>query len=58
MLELGVAKELGLTLAQLRASCSKDDLIIWSAYFGILNEDQEKAMAEAQKKGAGRGRMR
>lgn len=56
MLELGVAKELGLTLAQLRDSCSRDELLIWSAYFGVLNEDQEKAMEDAKK--ASKGRMR
>lgn len=56
MLELGVCKELGMTLAQLRNSCTKDDLVIWSAYFGVLNEDQAKQMEDAKK--AGKGRMR
>jgi hypothetical protein len=56
MLELGVSKELGMTLAQLRNSCSKDELLIWSAYFGVINEDQQKQFEDAKK--ANRGRMR
>ena len=56
MLELGVAKELGMTLAQLHNSCSRDELLIWSAYFGVLNEDQQQQMEAARK--AGKGRMR
>jgi hypothetical protein len=60
MLELGVAKELGKTLGQLRDSCTRDDLLIWSAYFSVLNENQENEIDKARKqnKGAGRGRMR
>jgi hypothetical protein len=56
MLELGVCKELGMTVAQLRDSCTRDDLMIWSAYFSVLNEDQAKQMEDAKK--ANRGRMR
>ena len=56
MLELGVCKELGMTVAQLRDSCTRDDLMTWSAYFSVLNEDQAKQMEDAKK--ANRGRMR
>jgi hypothetical protein len=56
MLELGVCKELGMTVAQLRDSCTRDDLMTWSAYFSVLNEDQVKQMEDAKK--ANRGRMR
>lgn len=56
MLELGVAKELGMTLAQLRNSASRDELILWSAYFAVLNEDQQKQIDAAKKAGAGRMR--
>jgi hypothetical protein len=56
MLELAVAKELGMTLTQLRDSCSRDDLLIWSAYFGVLNENQQKQIEDAKK--AKGGRMR
>lgn len=59
MLELGVCKELGMTVAQLRDSCTRDDLMIWSAHFSVLNEDQEKRAEEAKKEArANRGRMR
>lgn len=59
MLELGVAKELGMTLTQLRDSCSRDEMLIWSAYFGVLNENQQKAIEDAEKQSkAKRGRLR
>lgn len=45
-----------MTLAQLRSSCTRDELMIWSAYFSVLNEDQQKAMDEAKK--ASKGRVR
>jgi hypothetical protein len=56
MLELGVCKEFGLAPSQLRDSCTRDDMLILSAYFSVLNEDQAKQMEDAKK--ANRGRMR
>jgi hypothetical protein len=44
MLQLGVAKELGYTLAKLNAELSYEELVIWSAYFDLINEEQEKAI--------------
>lgn len=57
MFELHVAKELGMTLAQLRASCTRDDLVLWSAYFQVIEEDREKVRADAEAK-AGRAPSR
>ena len=50
MLQFGVAKELGLTLYQVRSTMTAEELLGWSAYFSILNEDQENAMADAKRR--------
>jgi hypothetical protein len=44
MLQLSVCKELGYTLAKLNAEMTLEELYVWSAYFGVLNEEQDKAM--------------
>jgi hypothetical protein len=44
MLQLGIAKELGMSLAKLNQEITPEELIIWSLYFEIQNENQEKAM--------------
>ena len=41
MLQFGVAKELGKSLREIR-DMTLDELIGWSAYFQIINEEQEK----------------
>ena len=50
MLQFGVAKELGLTLSQVRSTMTAEELFGWSAYFVILNEDQEKAIEDAKRR--------
>lgn len=49
MLQFGIAKELGLSLAQVR-SMTPEELIAWSAYFQILNEDQQKEMDKIKRR--------
>ena len=44
MLSFGLAKELGMTVQQLHENITVEELIGWSAYFGIINKEQEKAM--------------
>ena len=44
MLQLGVAKELKYTLLELQQKMTIEELLIWSAYFKILNEEQEKML--------------
>jgi hypothetical protein len=44
MLQLGVARELGMSLARLNQEVTPEELTIWSCYFSIQNEEQEKAM--------------
>jgi len=50
MLQFGVAKELGLTLSQVTTTMTAEELIGWSAYFQILNEDQEKELEKAKRR--------
>ena len=49
MLQFGVAKELGKSLAEVR-NMTMEELIGWSAYFLILNEEQEKAFEKAKRR--------
>lgn len=44
MLSFGLAKELGMTVQQLHENITVEELIGWSAYFSIINKEQEKAM--------------
>ena len=50
MLQFGVAKELGMSLSEVRSTMTPEELIGWSAYFHVLNEDQEKAMEKAKRR--------
>ena len=43
MLQFGIAKELGKSLTEIR-QMTIEEIIGWSAYFQILNEDQEEEM--------------
>jgi hypothetical protein len=49
MLQFGVAKELGKTVAELQRIMTPEELIGWSAYFMILNEDQEREIEKAKR---------
>ncbi len=49
MLQFGVAKELGKSLAEVR-DMTLDEIIGWSAYFQIINEEQEKAYEKAKRR--------
>jgi hypothetical protein len=50
MLQFGVAKELGMSLSEVRTTMTAEELLGWSAYFKILNEDQEKEMKKARRR--------
>jgi hypothetical protein len=50
LLIFGVAKELGMTVRRLLEEATEEELILWSTYFGIVNEDQEKAMKQAKRR--------
>lgn len=49
LLSFAVAKELGMTLTRLWAEVTPEELLGWSAYFGYLNDQQEKAMKRARR---------
>ena len=49
MLQFGIAKELGKSLAEVR-QLTMEEIIGWSAYFQVLNEDQEKEMQKARRR--------
>lgn len=50
MLQFGVAKELGMSLAAVRTQMTEEELLGWSAYFQVLNEDQEKELEKAKRR--------
>ena len=50
LLCMGVAKELGYSLRRLLEEVSEEELLLWSAYFGYLNDEQDKAMKKAKNK--------
>jgi len=39
-----------MTLSEVRAKMTAEELIGWSAYFSILNEDQQKEMEKAKRR--------
>ena len=49
MLQFGVAKELGKSLVEVK-SMTMEELIGWSAYFQIINEEQEKEFEKARRR--------
>ena len=48
LLSLGVAKELGYTLSRLWNEVTEEEILLWSAYFGYLNAEQDKALKAAK----------
>lgn len=50
MLQLGVAKELGCTLRRLNEEVTLEELLIWSAYFELLNDEHEEAMKKMRRR--------
>ncbi len=49
LLCMGVAKELGMSLRRLLEEVTEEELLLWSAYFGYLNDEQDKAMKKAKR---------
>ena len=48
--ELHVAKELGLTLGQLRREMTSEEVWLWVVFFNLQAEEQEKAQRRAMRK--------
>ena len=48
MLQFGVAKELGNSLSEIK-QMTLEELVGWSAYFLIINEEQEKELQKIRR---------
>lgn len=46
---MGVAKELGYSLRRLLEEVTEEEILLWSAYFSYLNDEQEKSMKKAKR---------
>jgi hypothetical protein len=44
LLQLSIAKELGYSLVRLNQEVTMEELLLWSAYFDLQNEEQERRM--------------
>lgn len=49
MLQFFVAKELGLTLNELRSRMTDTEILGWNAYFNIQADEERKAYEKAKK---------
>ncbi len=49
MLQMGVAKELGYTLTRLNAEVTMEELVLWSVYFEVTSEEQERRMKQSRR---------
>ncbi len=49
MLQFGIAKELGKSLIEVR-EMTMEELVGWSSYFQIINEEQEKEFEKAKRR--------
>jgi hypothetical protein len=43
-LQLSIAKELGYSLVRLNQEVTMEEMLLWSAYFDLQNEEQERRM--------------
>jgi len=50
MLQFGVAKELGMSLSEVRATMTPEELLGWCAYFSVINDEQQKEMDKARRR--------
>jgi hypothetical protein len=49
MLQMGVARELGYTLTRLNAEVTMEELVLWSVYFEVTSEEQERRMKQSRR---------
>ena len=49
MLQFGIAKELGKSLVEIK-NMTMEEIIGWSSYFQIINEEQEKEFEIAKRR--------
>jgi len=48
-LQLAIAKELGYTLAKLKQELTLEELLLWSSYFDLQNEEQERRLKQRRR---------
>jgi len=48
MLSFALAKELGMTVQMLHEQITPEEMLGWSAYFSIVNQEQEEQMRKAK----------
>ena len=48
--ELHVAKELGMTLTQLRREMTYEELWLWVTYFGLIQDINEEAITKTRER--------
>ncbi len=48
--ELHIAKELGMTLGQLRREMTTEEVWLWVTYFNLQAEEEEKAQRKAMRR--------
>ena len=53
-----LAKELGMTVSQLSNNLTMEELVGWSAYFALKNEEDEREKDKVQKGAASRVQTR
>jgi|TARA_Y100001973_G_C4932580_1_gene201701 hypothetical protein len=49
LLQFGIAKELGKSLSEIR-QMTLEEILGWSAYFQVLNEDQEDELQKIRRR--------
>jgi len=49
LLQLGVAKELGYTLVRLNREVTLEELLLWSSYFELQNEEQDRRLKQRRR---------
>jgi len=47
-LQFFIAEKLGMTLAQLRASMSMEELVAWSAYYSVKSDREQKEIERSR----------
>ena len=45
-----LAKELGMTVSQLQENLTEQEMLLWSGYFGYVNDKQAEANRKAQRR--------
>ena len=50
MMEMIVCEKLGYTLSELRERMTMEELLLWSTFYELRNDEEREAMKKAQRK--------